>query len=597
MVLKARYGDFLNELVILGKKYLLYSHGHDFVNQAVLDLLRTIGDIHRDTPSIKIVDTGYSLVINEVEFSMDDMKVEYLMHLLGGRGIFSITFNSGVGFSSIVDFLYLLNSIPTNSKLLYHDEIQLAIHNIDFIEVQEVDYGKLKYLYKDKDKENIENIENEKQIRMQLYEELKSLNPEIQPNNTDEMIDMALDRLSQMPQAKAQEFLKDLSAEVVSKIIERVNAKANLISPSLIDLLFAMDTARKLVGEDKAVEEVEEISSDQVNKLVERESYELYVTEDYRQHLRSLLAYDVQAQDEIKGVEIFDKTLINRTIVTALLNLTKNKLDTTMEISFADTIMKYLEEFISNRDWDFIQSVSNEELVSKFLKRDNTVKLLSETIRENRSYNDEDLLEVIKISGPKNINWLVDSYLEEDDSRIRRGILKLIQPYQEEAAIYATRRLIEDPTTKIGLLNPLIKDHLGSIPMDLASRLILSESIDSKLLAMRIQLTQGDEGVKKELDRLIIESDCDLALSLLDLVKDFRITEVIGSVLEKIKVFYIDHKMYKYIVKAIDTISLIDVKAYEELENKLIKTKITLSPSNLKNVKNYLKGVSHGNKF
>ena len=597
MVLKARYGDFLNELVILEKKYLLYSHGHDFVNQAVLDLLRTIGDIHRDTPSIKIVDTGYSLVINEVEFSMDDMKVEYLMHLLGGRGIFSITFNSGVGFSSIVDFLYLLNSIPTNSKLLYHAEIQLAIHNIDFIEVQEVDYGKLKYLYKDKDKENIENIENEKQVRMQLYEELKSLNLEIQPNNTDEMIDMALDRLSQMPQSKAQEFLKDLSAEVVSKIIERVNAKANLISPSLIDLLFAMDTARKLVGEDKAVEEVEEISSDQVNKLVERESYELYVTEDYRQHLRSLLAYDVQAQDEIKEGEIFDKTLINRTIVTALLNLTKNKLDSTMEISFADTIKKYLEEFISNRDWDFIQSVSNEELVSKFLKRDNTVKLLSETIKENRSYNDEDLLEVIKISGPKNINWLVDSYLEEDDSRIRRGILKLIQPYQEEAAIYATRRLIEDPTTKIGLLNPLIKDHLGSIPMDLASRLILSESIDSKLLAMRIQLTQGDEGVKKELDRLIIESDCDLALSLLDLVKDFRITEVIGSVLEKIKVFYIDHKMYKYIVKAIDTLSLIDVKAYEELENKIIKTKMTLSPSNLRKIKDYLKGVSHGNKF
>jgi len=595
--LKARYEDFLNELVILEKKYLLYSHGHDFVNQAVLDLLRTIGDIHRDTPSIKIVDTGYSLVINEVEFSMDDMKVEYLMHLLGGRGIFSITFDSGVGFSSIVDFLYLLNSIPTNSKLLYHDEIQLAIHNIDFIEVQEVDYGKLKYLYKDKDKENIESIEKEKQIRLQLYEELKSLNPEIQPNNTDEMIDMTLDRLSQMPQAKAQELLKDLSAEVVSKIIERVNVKANLISPSLIDLLFAMDTARKLVGEDRVEDEVEEISSDQVNKLVERESYELYVTEDYRQHLRSLLAYDAKAQDEIKGVEIFDKTLINRTIVTALLNLTKNKLDTTMEISFADTIKKYLEEFISNRDWDFIQSVSNEELVSKFLKRDNTVKLLSETIRENRSYNDEGLLEVIKISGPKNINWLVDSYLEEDDSRIRRGILKLIQPYQEEAAIYATRRLIEDPTTKIGLLNPLIKDHLGSIPMDLASRLILSESIDSKLLAMRIQLTQGDEGVKKELDRLIIASDCDLALSLLDLVKDFRITEVIGSVLEKIKVFYIDHKMYKYIVKTIDTISFIDVKAYEELENKLIKTKISLSPSNLKNVKNYLKGVSHGNKF
>lgn len=595
--MKARYEDFLNELVILEKKYLLYSHGHDFVNQAVLDLLRTIGDIHRDSPSIKILDTGYSLVINEVEFSMDDMKVEYLMHLLGGRGIFAITFNSGVGFSSIVDFLYLLNSIPTNSKLLYHDEIQLAIHNIDFIEVQEVDYGKLKYLYKDKDKENIESIEKEKQIRMQLYEELKSLNPEIQPNNTDEMIDMTLDRLSQMPQAKAQELLKDLSAEVVSKIIERVNVKANLISPSLIDLLFAMDTARKLVGENRVEDEVEEISSDQVNKLVERESYELYVTEDYRQHLRSLLAYEAGSKDEITGSELFDKTLINRTIVTALLNLTKNKLDTTMEVSFADTIMKYLEEFITNRDWEFIQSVSDEELINKFLKEDPAVKVLSDTIRENRSYNDDGLLEVIQASGSKNISWLVDTYLEEDDSRIRRAILRLIKPFQEEAATYATRRFSEDPTIKIGLLNPLIKDHLGSIPMELASKLISSESTDAKLLAMRIQLTQGDEGVKKEIGRLIKESDCDLALRLLDLVRDYRITEVLDLVVEKIKIFYMDDMMYKYIVKTIDTISFIDVKTYKELENRFVRTKITLSQSNLKNVKNYLKGVSHGNKF
>jgi len=590
----SKYEDLLNELVILEKKYLLYSHGHDFVNQAVLDLLRTIGDIHSINPNIKIVDTGYSILINDVEFNLDNLKVEYLMQLLGGRGIYSLTFCAGIGFSSIMDFFYLINSIPANSKLLYHDHIQLAIHNIDLIKVEEMDYGKLKYFYKD---EMQEVLGEDNKIRLQLYESVKTLNPDIDSNNTNEMIDIALNELSKMPQNKVQDFLQGLSDDVVSKIIERVSAKRNSISPSLIDLLVAMDSARKLAGDEIIENSFEEISYDQVNKLVEREAYELYVTEDYRQHLRSLLEYDNQSVDNIAEVDMFNKILVNRTITTALINLTNDKLDKTVYVSFVDIIHKYLEELIICMDWQFIQSITNEQLVSTYLKQDSTIQILSKTIRDNESYSNNSLMEVIKVSGPKNLSWLMDSYIEEMDSKNRRGILRLIQSFQEAAAIQAVRRFIGDPTKKLSLFMPIIRDHLGLIPKDLASKLFSCDSIDAKLLAMRILLIHDDDNVKNDIERLIKDGDNSLVLDLLDLIRDFKITEVIDSLVNKIGTLYIDESMFNFIVKTIETISCIDSEAYKDLKNTLMKKRFTLSPKNLRGIKKYLEGVSHDHKF
>ena len=220
----SKYEDLLNELVILEKKYLLYSRGHDFVNMAALDILRTIGEIHASTPSITIVDNGFNLVINGVEFNDYNIKASYLSQLLGSRGIKSLTLLPGVGFSSLMDFLYLLNSIPNNSKLLYHTDIQYAIHNIDSIQVEEIDYGSLRYGYSHEGQE--ESIE-ENNIRTQLYESLKTLDSVNDSCGTEELIDIALEEMSEMSQTQVTEFLQGLSDDAVSEIIARIKAREN----------------------------------------------------------------------------------------------------------------------------------------------------------------------------------------------------------------------------------------------------------------------------------------------------------------------------------------------------------------------------------
>ncbi len=586
----AKYEEFLNELVILEKKYLLYSRGHDFVNQAALDLLRTIGELHGSTPSIRIVDTGFSMIINDVEFSVDNLKVGYLTHLFSGRGINSVTFHEGVGFSAIMDFLYLLNSIPNSSKLLYHTDIQYAIHNIDSIQVEEIDYGRLSY-------GNLNEVQDQPgdvdQIKIQLYESLKPLNPNIDSCDTDELIDIALDELSKMSQTDVPDFIQGLSDEVISEMIARVKAKENSISPSLIDLLVAMDTARKLAGHDSLGEPVDGISHDQVNKLVEREAYELYVTEDYRQHLRSLLAYDGQSMETITEIDMFDKTLINRTIVTALIQLTKAKLDSEMHMCFVDSIHSYLDQFIDDNDWQFIQSLTDDQLVCSYIQQDSTVLRMSEAIRGSNSYRDNHLEVVIQVSGHKNLYWLMDDYIKEENLSTRRGILSLIQSFQETAAIHAVRRLVEDPTIGVSRCMPIIKGHSGSIPKELTSRLHALDSADAKLLAIRILLTQNDEGIRDDIARTIQNGESDMIFGLLDLIREFKITELIGTLLNRIRTFYIDDTMFKFIVKTIDTVSSIDYMAYEDMEKKLMRKRITLSPKNLRRIRKHLKGVSH----
>lgn len=586
----AKYEDFLNELVILEKKYLLYSHGHDFVNQAVLDLLRTIGEIHSTTPNIKIIDTGFSLIINGVEFSADNIKAGYIMQLLGGRGITSVTFCSGVGFSPIIDFLYLLNAIPTNSKLLYHTDIQYAIHNIDSIIVEEMDYSSLRYGYQTE----VQDVSPGKtNIRSELIKSLKAFNPLVDSLNTDELIDIALEELSKMSEDEASDFLKGLPYEAISVVVARANVKKNSISPSLIDLLVAMDLARKLAGGESLETPDEEISDDQISKLVEREAYELYVTEDYRQHLRSLLSYDAQSENSVVEFDLFDSKLINRTIVTALLHLVKNKLHASMHKSFLDSIHKYLDEFIDSNDWQFIQSIIDDERVHSYLNKDSTVSKLSQAIRASKSYSDNNLQEVIKVSGPKNLGWLIDEFLDEEDLRTRRRILVLIQSFQEMAAIQAVRKYVDDPARKLSLFIPMIDDHLDSIPKDLAMRLYICDSMDANFLAMRILLTQNDDKIKSDIKNLIQVGNNEQVLSLLDLIKEFRVTEVVSTLVEKISTFYIDDNMYKYIVRVIDTIAWIDHDAFQDLYNRLMNNKLTLSPKKLSRIKRYLKGVSH----
>ncbi|MCR3955515.1 MAG: hypothetical protein NUK57_04405 [Gudongella sp.] len=586
----SKYEDLLNELVILEKKYLLYSRGHDFVNMAALDILRTIGEIHASTPSITIVDNGFNLVINGVEFNDYNIKASYLSQLLGSRGIKSLTLLPGVGFSSLMDFLYLLNSIPNNSKLLYHTDIQYAIHNIDSIQVEEIDYGSLRYGYSHEGQE--ESIE-ENNIRTQLYESLKTLDSVNDSCGTEELIDIALEEMSEMSQTQVTEFLQGLSDDAVSEIIARIKARENSISPSLLDLLIAMDSARKLAGEDSTGKAVEEISSDQLSKLVEREAYELYVSEDYRMHLRSLLSHDIDPQDGSMNIDMFDKNLINRTILMALVHLTRSKLDDVMQVSFVDSIHGYIDEFIDCQDWEFIHSISDEELVSSYLKQDSTVLGLSEATRGKISHPDSHLMEVIKVSGPKNIDWLMDAYVDEDDLRSRRVILGLIQEFQETAAILAVKRYLGDPTQKISLLMPIIKDHLDWIPRELSSGLFTCDSPDAKLLAMRILLTEGDEGVKKDMERIIGDGRDELVMGSLHLVRDFGVTELMDTIVDRITTFYIDESSHKYIVKAIDTISWLDSEAFRDLEKSLMGKRLTLSPKRLRSIKKYLKGVSH----
>ena len=83
-------------------------------------------------------------------------------------------------------------------------------------------------------------------MRIELYQSLRTLDPNIESYDTDELVDIALEELSRMPQAQVPMFLQGLSDDAVAEIIARVNSKKNSISPSLLDLLAAMDSARSL---------------------------------------------------------------------------------------------------------------------------------------------------------------------------------------------------------------------------------------------------------------------------------------------------------------------------------------------------------------
>lgn len=583
--MKDIYDDFLNKLVILEKKNLLYSHDHDFLDQSASDLMKVINELHKITPKIRIAALGDNLAINDLDYSDNNPKASYLAHLLSDRGIFSISLNPGIGANSIQEFLNLLNSIPKKSKLLYHLDIQLDMYNINAIEIEEMDYSSVVYGYEDE----MLGLNDTKLNKNQIKKALQSLYPKLGSGKKDQLILMAMEEMKKMSEDEASDYILGLSEEVVSAILKMLKEKENPSSPSLVDLLRVLENDKELT-EDEASDR---INQEYINKLMEKEPYEMYLSDDYSKHLQNLLAFDLDSINKLDKIDLFDKGLVNKTILKALINLYKSDSNLDFHKSFLENIHTIINEFIDLGDFQFIHSLLNEEVIGFYLRKETPIFGISKAVKKKKAYKDIYIFEILKASGPKNINWLLDSYLEEEDKDTREDILKLVFEFGEVASVKIIEKIISDQIQDISLFIPLIKDNYKIIPRSLVIKLLSLNIIDAKLLAINILLTQEDEKAKGIIDEIIQGDDNILIYELLDLIKEYKIKESIESLVAKIKTFYISKEHLKYILKTIDTVSVIDKESYQGLSKGLMKKWFSLSPKNLKVIKKHLIGVSY----
>lgn len=584
--MKDKYDDLLNKLVILGKKTLLYSQGHELLDRDAGDLIKEIKALHKTTPKIRIAALGNNLAINDVDYGDNNPKAAYLAQLLSDRGIFSISLSPGIEAESIQDFLNLLNSIPKKSKLLYHLDIQLDMYNIQSIEIEEMDYSSIMYGYED---EIIVDSSDHKLDKNQIHKALKSLYPKLGSVKKDQLILMAMEEIKGMSPVEVSDFILGLSDDVVSAILKMLKAKENPTSPSLADLLAVLDSEKKITGDEPG----DQMSRDQINKLIEREVFEIYVSDDYGQHLQNQSALDMESLDKFDKIDLFDKVIVSKTLVKALIHLSKNDLNIDLFDSFAETTHSIVDELIEMGDWQFIHSLLNDELVSSYLKKDTAVQGLSKTTRKKNIYKDNHLLEVLKTSGPRNVNWLIDSYIDQDDEEVRRDILDLVSLFGEIASIKTIEKIVSDQIQDISLVMPIIQNNFEIIPRSLIVKLLSLNSVNAKLLGINILLTQKDDKVKDLIEEIIQNNEGDFILELLDLIKEYKITESIQVLISRIKTFYISEDHLKYILKTIDTASSIDNKAYQDLSKNLKKKWFSLSPKKLNLIKKHLIGVSY----
>ncbi len=583
--MKDIYDDFLNKLVILEKKNLLYSHDHDFLDQSASDLMKVINELHKITPKIRIAALGDNLAINDLDYSDNNPKASYLAHLLSDRGIFSISLNPGIGANSIQEFLNLLNSIPKKSKLLYHLDIQLDMYNINAIEIEEMDYSSVVYGYEDE----MLGLNDTKLNKNQIKKALQSLYPKLGSGKKDQLILMAMEEMKKMSEDEASDYILGLSEEVVSAILKMLKEKENPSSPSLVDLLRVLENDKELT-EDEASDR---INQEYINKLMEKEPYEMYLSDDYSKHLQNLLAFDLDSINKLDKIDLFDKGLVNKTILKALINLYKSDSNLDFHKSFLENIHSIINEFIDLGDFQFIHFLLNEEVIGFYLRKETPIFGISKAVKKKKAYKDIYIFEILKASGPKNINWLLDSYLEEEDKDTREDILKLVFEFGEVASVKIIEKIISDQIQDISLFIPLIKDNYKIIPRSLVIKLLSLNIIDAKLLAINILLTQEDEKAKGIIDEIIQGDDNILIYELLDLIKEYKIKESIESLVAKIKTFYISKEHLKYILKTIDTVSVIDKESYQGLSKGLMKKWFSLSPKNLKVIKKHLIGVSY----
>ncbi len=429
---------------------------------------------------------------------------------------------------------------------------------------------------------------------------LNSLLKDLHPELRKQFLSVAFQRISS--QAKAFGGSEDLMGgfpdDIVIDMLAQASAEGREISPTLTGLLGKLTRAQsQSTGSGQAGELPSGASADAVDaslilpehmeKLFDREKYEAYVPSDYEAMLRHL-SETASAVGEKIPVDEYAKTLeddhLDFQIGRALIAFMEENIDEEDYREFARKLSAIMPGFLATGNFMLLWDISET------LRRHTTEKpvkgIREAAVEAQKLFSDPAFIEktlsafevwmrdkgqegagLILSLGTATIPGLLDIFGRDEAPGGRRVVFNLLATFSEPAVREAHKRLRDPRAFYVKNLLMLIRRAGTPASIPHVKPLLQHPDQGVRMEALSALLKLKDAGAVKVLRDAIHSNDPDIAFEAIALAGQYRMSEVTGDILPKIKriiLFEADYNENDEIIKALGDIG--DPRAVPELE-------------------------------
>jgi hypothetical protein len=606
--------------VTLENRIILYPPEHDSIRKITEALYIQAEALLNQEPNVMLATAQEKLTVNGHSLAAANPRNRKLALFLSQRGIVSVTLERGLAAQEPARLFMLLHELPPKTELQQYPSLAEALKALSHIRITWFELKSLRV-------QNQEQVEAPSDARLHenrwenimhsgaaepentdFLRSLYALMPEFAPS----LQERALAAPSDIPAtAENEQLLAELRKRMPQEMIIALSMHAlndsRQISPALLKLLSSISLIQNdFSGGSTPAPQSGAIGADALQKLFERERYEDYVSPEYNDQLSALVrAGEADSgtggiPSRIPGIQETDllEAQTSRWLAKGLLGLMSEHYDDDIHRGCSEQLGSLIPDFLDRKDYDFLctlfLALSKLELqngqaaaaYARALREKYTdsafVSRLNQAFLCSVEGAQKALDDLILLSGPRNIEWLLDLYGQSEDSRQQTRILKLLLMFKEAAAEAALNRINALAHKKVKTILRLIT-LCGGDPNDARLYPLLSApETDVRMEAIRMFLSAGSPAPIPLLTGMLRSGNLATAVGAVRIAGEYKVKALSAELVRLLRTVYISDATAfrnRAIFENLNKIG--DVSILPSLQ-KLAKARLSFTPGRLR---------------
>ncbi len=633
--------DFLGAWVRLDKSIALYPVGHSAIGAALEYACETLNLALDGRAKIDVFCFKGHVRSNEEMLDPRGRHVQEFSALLAQRGIVRLTMYEKLSKDTIELSLRLLHKMPSKHYLVHHPEIIDALNQLNCIEIQALDLKSVRFTvgYHGDEEASLwqqllvgdqgevaseaSQAQTVKRYKTLLQEQLQSSTGDVSgffhavdhlfgdfaPYVQSEMVAETLSQLDAViDRDQVAHTLESMPNEMVIKMLEQVRDEGKEISPALLKLLGALHSAEhEVYSGDIELNKNVNLKQEHVEKLIEREFYEQYVLNDYRDMLLGL-SQNVAGPDTLylAGVdrikESFQQTYLANHILEGFTRLVINAENNGISVETLDVTIGMIDQAMIQSQYHVILTISDQldamqgathearmlthvMRLQQYLKSQLVVQRIAKDFVEsdgNSHLLDQLILRQFTVHAP----WLIDYYLSNTRTSKGQHALNLLLSNKGLVGERVIQRIPHSKSEEMGALYNLLRHCEGELSAVQMQQLLNCKYKTIRMEAIKRLLNESSLLAVPYLTVLLLDKDLKTQLRCLELIRHNDIRHMKNELIAQIPFWYIPREQVQVAKKAFQILqSWQDDQEIKGFVDAYIKRKFSLTPGRMRIIK------------
>ena len=380
----------------------------------------------------------------------------------------------------------------------------------------------------------------------------------------NQLLGMTVNHMNSMQDETAlEEILFSMPGEMILEALEQTSENKRQISPALTKLMGSMARAQEQQGNPGEASQLTTMVKEKMKTLLNKELYEEYVPDDYADILQNisagLLSTDPEKPhsfDIEKYLPSIEDISLTRDITVALLALINDERNEQVYVELSIKLSRMVPALLESADYVllvtlfkmFAKHAANKKdpqlrhaaitTLDEFSK-ERFIEMLALTFVAQAEQQNENLEELIMLTGDRNLDWLSRQYLQHYAGARGQQLYLLLCRFGVRAAEEAVKLLPECDELQAMTLLRLVRacgDNACIVPV---RSLLTSDSAELRLEALRTLLKVKDSSAIPSLKKMLYARNRHSAETALQFIQENNVQELAPDLAAMIKTLFI----------------------------------------------------------